>query len=52
MLATTVMGSPIKGTQLSKREKRPPWSMPRADGAGFNRDVRDAVNIIGGYSKL
>ena len=26
--------------------------MPRTDGAGFNRDVRDAVNIIGGYSKL
>jgi len=31
---------------------RPPQPMPRADGAGFNRDVRDAVNIIGGYSKL
>ena len=26
--------------------------MPRSDGTGFNRDVRDAVNIIGGYSKL
>ena len=26
--------------------------MPRPDGTGFNRDVRDAVNIIGGYSKL
>ena len=26
--------------------------MPRADGNGFNRDVRDAVNVIGGYSKL
>ena len=31
---------------------RPPQPMPRTDGAGFNRDVRDAVNIIGGYSKL
>lgn len=31
---------------------RPPQPMPRADGVGFNRDVRDAVNIIGGYSKL
>ena len=26
--------------------------MPREDGTGFNRDVRDAVNIVGGYSKL
>ena len=26
--------------------------MPRADGAGVNRDVRDAVNTIGGYSRL
>jgi len=26
--------------------------MPRPDGTGFNRDVRDAVNIVGGYSKL
>ena len=26
--------------------------MPRADGMGFNRDVRDAVNIIGSYSRL
>jgi len=26
--------------------------MPRSDGNGFNRDVRDAVNVIGGYSKL
>ncbi|MEX0503920.1 hypothetical protein AB3X55_10030 [Alphaproteobacteria bacterium LSUCC0719] len=31
---------------------RPPQPMPRTDGAGVNRDVRDAVNIIGGYSKL
>ena len=31
---------------------RPPQPMPRVDGAGVNRDVRDAVNIIGGYSKL
>ena len=31
---------------------RPPQPMLRADGAGFNRDVRDAVNVIGGYSKL
>ena len=31
---------------------RPPQPMPRTDDAGFNRDVRDAVNIIGGYSKL
>ncbi len=31
---------------------RPPQPMPRADGMGFNRDVRDAVNIIGGYSRL
>lgn len=30
----------------------PPQPMPRADGNGFNRDVRDAVNVIGGYSKL
>ena len=26
--------------------------MPRADGMGFNRNVRDAVNIIGSYSRL
>ena len=26
--------------------------MPRADGMGFYRDVRDAVNIIGGHSRL
>ena len=26
--------------------------MPRADGMGFNRDVRDAVNIIGSHSRL
>jgi len=31
---------------------RPPQPMPRSDGNGFNRDVRDAVNVIGGYSKL
>jgi len=31
---------------------RPPQPMPRPDGTGFNRDVRDAVNIVGGYSKL
>ncbi|MGC6484201.1 MAG: hypothetical protein ACON4P_00885, partial [Candidatus Puniceispirillales bacterium] len=31
---------------------RPPQAMPRPDGRGVNRDVRDAVNIIGGYSKL
>ena len=31
---------------------RSPQPMLRADGNGFNRDVRDAVNIIGGYSKL
>ncbi len=31
---------------------RPPQPVPRADGTGFNRDVRDAVNIIGGYSAL
>ena len=30
----------------------PPQPMARADGAGVNRDVRDAVNVIGGYSKL
>jgi len=29
-----------------------PQPMPRADGAGVNRDVRDAVNTIGGYSRL
>ena len=31
---------------------RPPQPMLRPDGIGFNRDVRDAVNIVGGYSKL
>ena len=31
---------------------RQPQPMPRPDGKGFNRDVRDAVNVIGGYSKL
>ena len=31
---------------------RAPRPMPRPDGTGFNRDVRDAVNIVGGYSKL
>ena len=31
---------------------RPPQPMPREDGLGVNRDVRDAVHIIGGYSKL
>ena len=30
----------------------PPQPVLRADGNGYNRDVRDAVNIIGGYSKL
>ena len=30
----------------------PPNPIPRADGTGFNRDIRDAVNVIGGYSKL
>ncbi len=29
-----------------------PQPMARKDGTGFNRDVRDAVNAIGGYSKL
>ena len=29
-----------------------PRAMPRPDGRGVNRDVRDAVNIVGGYSKL
>lgn len=31
---------------------RPPQPMSRTDGSGVNRDVRDAVNAIGGYSKL
>ena len=31
---------------------RPPQPMPREDGLGVNRDVRDAVHIVGGYSKL
>ena len=31
---------------------RPPQPMPRADGMGFNCDVRNVVNIIGGYSRL
>jgi len=31
---------------------RAPRPMPRPDGTGFNRDVRDAVNLVGGYSKL
>lgn len=31
---------------------RPPQPMQRPDGQGVNRDVRDAVHIIGGYSKL
>ena len=30
----------------------PPNPIPRADGTGFNRDIRDAVSAIGGYSKL
>ncbi len=30
----------------------PPQPVLRKDGHGYNRDVRDAVNIIGGYSKL
>lgn len=31
---------------------RTPQAVPRPDGRGINRDVRDAVNIVGGYSKL
>lgn len=31
---------------------RPPQPMERPDGRGVNRDVRDAVHIVGGYSKL
>jgi len=31
---------------------RRPQPMPRQDGSGFNRDVRDAVTVVGGYSKL
>ena len=31
---------------------RSPQPMPRSDGKGVNRDVRDAVNVVGGYSKL
>ena len=30
----------------------PPNPMLRPDGTGFNRDIRDAVSAIGGYSKL
>ena len=30
----------------------PPNPILRADGTGFNRDIRDAVIAIGGYSKL
>ena len=30
----------------------PPQPIRRADGLGFNRDMPDAVNIIGGYSRL
>ena len=30
----------------------PPQPIRRAGGLGFNRDMRDAVNIIGGYSRL
>jgi hypothetical protein len=30
----------------------PPNPKIRADGSGFNRDIRDAVSAIGGYSKL
>ena len=30
----------------------PPNPKIRADGSGFNRDIRDAVSVIGGYSKL
>ena len=29
----------------------PPNPKIRADGSGFNRDIRDAVSVIGGYSK-
>ncbi len=29
-----------------------PSPVARKDGKGFNRDVRDAVHLIGGYSKL
>ena len=29
-----------------------PRPMPRSDGTGYNRDVRDAVYMIGGYPKL
>ena len=29
-----------------------PQPMKRADGEGYNRDVRDAIEIIGGYPKL
>ena len=36
------------------RQRDTCWSqaVPRADGMGFNRDVRDAVNNIGGYLRL
>ena len=29
-----------------------PKPVPRRDGKGFNRDVRDAINAVGGYSML